>query len=111
MRTPDGWNWNDLSGPDNRGPVDPNQEHLIRWGLTVAFSLFFASLYPLPVVPVMLGTFLLMGALGSCMAAGLRREPVFAPHLTTWDEAAASAALGLLVLIGSSLLPSPPTGA
>ena len=30
MRTPDRWNWNDWLDPNDQ---DPNQEHLIRWGL------------------------------------------------------------------------------
>jgi len=106
MRLHDPWGWNDWSGRDNE-PVGPNEEHLIRWGLTVALSLFFASLYPADLVLVMLGAFLLLGAVGAAVAAGVRGEEVFAPHLTRWDEAAASAALGLAALIAAPVLQAP----
>jgi hypothetical protein len=104
MRTPDRWNWNDWLDPNDQEPVDPNQEHLIRWGLMVAFCLFFASHYPVEVMPIKLAGFLLLGALMAAIGAALREEAILAPHLTRWDEAAASAALGLLVLIASPML-------
>jgi hypothetical protein len=42
------------------------------------------------------------------LGAALRKEPVLAPHFTRWDEAAASAALGLLMLIVLPMLSSLP---
>ena len=97
MRMPDWWDWENWSEPDEAAaPVGPNQEHLVRWGLTVAACLFLASLCPAGTVPTMLGAFLIMGAWTAAIAAALREEPVDAPHLTLWDEAATLAALGLL---------------
>ena len=103
MRTPDRWDWNDWSGPEDREPLGPNEEHLIRWGLTIALCLFLASHHPLAAVPIMLGLYLLMAAMGAALAASLNEEPVFAPHLTRWDEAAASAALGLLAWMATAI--------
>ncbi|HYG85674.1 MAG TPA: hypothetical protein VD978_05410 [Azospirillum sp.] len=111
MRMPDRWDWNDWIDPEDRKPVGPNEEHLIRWGLTVVFSLFLASLCPIGTVPVMLGGLLLMAANVAAVAAALREDPVDASHLTLWDEAAASAALGLLALIASPLLRALPLAA
>jgi hypothetical protein len=108
MRTPDRWDWNDWIDPNDQEPVDPNQEHLIRWVLTVALCLFFASHYPVEVMPIKLAGFLLLGALMATLGAALRKEAVLAPHFTRWDEAAASAALGLLMLIVFPMLSSLP---
>ncbi|AWK86010.1 hypothetical protein [Azospirillum thermophilum] len=104
MRMPDPWNWIRWIDPEDRRPISPDAEHLVRWGVTVALCLFLASLYPPEAVPVMLGGFLLLAALAAAVAAGLRGEPLFAPHFTRWDEAAASAALGLLAWNGMELL-------
>jgi len=108
MRTPDRWDWNDWIDPHDQEPVDPNQEHLIRWGLTVALCLFFASHYPMEMMAIRLAGFLLLGALMAAVGAALRKEPILAPHFTRWDEAAASAALGLLMLIVFPMLSSLP---
>lgn len=70
----------------------------------MALCLFFASSYPMEVMPIKLAGFLLLSALIAAIGAGLREEPILASHFTRWDEAAASAALGLLVLIASPLL-------
>ncbi|MBP2294350.1 hypothetical protein [Azospirillum rugosum] len=104
MWMPDPWDWRGWKGPEDDKPLSRNEEHLIRWGLTVAFCLFVASLYPAELMP-MLGVLLLMGAIAAATAAELREEPVFAAHFTLWDEAAASAALGLLALLAPSLRP------
>lgn len=104
MRMPDPWDWNGWIDPEDRRPIGPNAEHLVRWGVTAALCLFLASLYPPEAVAVMLGSFLLLAALGAATAASLRGEPLFAPHFTRWDEAAASAALGLLAWSGPGLL-------
>ena len=69
MRTPDWWGWNDWPDPEHHQPVEPNQEHLIRRGLTVSACLFFASLYPTAVVPAILGGFLILAAVGAAARA------------------------------------------
>jgi hypothetical protein len=111
MRTPDRWDWNDWIDPNDQEPVDPNKEHLIRWTLMVVVCLFLASHFPVEVMAIKLSGFLLMGAVMAAIAAGLRQEPVFAPHFTWWDEAAASATLGLLVHAALPLFQSSATRA
>ncbi|MBP2297052.1 hypothetical protein [Azospirillum rugosum] len=101
---PDPWDRNGWIDPEGQRPVGPNTEHLLRWGVTVALCLFLASLHPPEAVPVMLGGFLLLASLAAAAAAGLRGEPLIAPHFTRWDEAVASAALGLLAWNGPGLL-------
>ena len=105
MRMFDPWDWHGWDEGEGGEPLGPNAEHLVRWGLTVAVCLFVASLYPVELVPGLLGVLLLMGAIAAATAAELRDEPVFAPHFTLWDEAAASAALGLLAWLVPSLQP------
>jgi len=109
MRTPDRWDWNDWIDPNDQEPVDPNREHLIRWTLMVVVCLFLASHFPVEVMAIKLSGFLLMGAIMAAIAAGLRQEPLLAPHFTWWDEAAASATLGLLVHVALPLFQSSAT--
>src|SRR3954454_11167783 len=109
MRTPDRWDWNDWIDPNDQEPVDPNREHLIRWTLMVVVCLFLASHFPVEVMAIKLSGFLLMGAIMAAIAAGLHQEPLLAPHFTWWDEAAASATLGLLVHVALPLFQSSAT--
>ncbi|HYH37004.1 MAG TPA: hypothetical protein VD860_02190 [Azospirillum sp.] len=106
MRTPDWWDWNSWIDPDDRKPVGRNEEHLIRWGLTAAVCLFLASFQPPDRVCLALGTYLLLAAMTAAMVAGRRGELPWGPHITRWDEAAASAALGLLAWIVSAVFPA-----
>jgi hypothetical protein len=100
----DWYGFGDWRGGD---PVDPNTVHLLRWGFLVALSACLASFAPPALMPAVLSMLLHLAALGSAVVAGLKEEPVDAPHFTSWDEAAASVALGLLLdILFPALLPA-----
>lgn len=82
---------------EGREPHDPNETAMLRVGLAVALSLFFASLLPLPMVPAALSQLLFIAGLGAVGVAILRSQPLLAEYFTSWDEAAAFLALSYAV--------------
>jgi len=74
-----------------------NTASLLRVGLFVSLALLIASTMPAPLMVASLSSLLWVGSLVSALAAPFVREPVFAPHLTRWDEAAMLMAVSLLL--------------
>ncbi len=91
----DGRSW--LRPPERRSrrPGDINREVVHRWLAAVAFCLCFAGLSPPAHLPLAFAGLLLVAALASAGVALVRGERPMSPHLTAWDEAALSLALGL----------------
>ncbi|MEX2631447.1 MAG: hypothetical protein WD341_16055 [Tistlia sp.] len=81
----------------NRGDHDPDIDRLLVLGGTVAGAFFLASLAPPPLAWAIFGGLLQWAALGSLLAAALLREPVWAPQVTLWDQAAALLLLALAI--------------
>jgi hypothetical protein len=69
---------------------------LIRLGLIVAICFFFASMMPAGLIMASFSSLAMLGALATAVFAALLREPVWADHLTRWDQASLLLALGLL---------------
>lgn len=91
-----------------RTPEPPDQfgrqrsrASLIRLGLFGVVALLIASTLPPQLMIAALSSFLWVGGLVSGLVAAFRAEPIGAPHLTRWDEAAvlmlASLAFGFFV--------------
>jgi hypothetical protein len=81
----------DLDTNRRRDPqeIDPNTVSMTRFALLSAFSMLLASMWPSELFAVMLAGFLFINALTSAFVAMIKRQPVWSPHLTRWDEAAA----------------------
>lgn len=92
---PRNWRW--PNGWRDDQPVDPNTEHLIRWSLLVASCACIASFAPPEMMAAAFSALLHTASLASALTAYFKEERVDAPHLTNWDEAAASLAIGLLL--------------
>jgi hypothetical protein len=90
------------AGTDRRRPQALNREAGHRWGMIAAFCLCFASLAPGHLFLSVLAGLLLLAGVASMGVACLQRQSPFAPHLTSWDEAAWSLtlSLGLRVWLG-----------
>ena len=69
---------------------------LLRVAAVFALSLLFSSQLPHVLVPVAMAQMLGFAALASAAVALLTRQPVMAPRITPWDEAAALLAMSLL---------------
>ena len=78
---------------------DINREVVTRWLGSTAFCLCFAVLVPSAHLGLTFGLLLIAAALSSACLAALRGEPFHAPHLTAWDEALASSATGLALVL------------
>lgn len=65
-----------------------NKASLLRLGLFGSIALLIASTLPPDLMIASLSSLLWVGALVSALVAGFLGEPVRAPHLTRWDEAA-----------------------
>jgi hypothetical protein len=97
----DRWSWlHSKTKPDqHRRPWEINQEVVTRWLASAALCLCFAVLAPAGHLGLTFGLLLVAAALSSACLAALRGEPFHAPHLTAWDEALASSAVGLVVVL------------
>lgn len=84
-------------GPDDRESQAANLGRLIAVAVAAAAALAFASLMPGPLVAPVMRDLLLVSAFGAVAAAALRREPLFAPAVTAWDQAALLLLLSLLL--------------
>jgi len=69
--------------------IDPNTQSMTRFALLTGFSILLALMWPSELFAVMLAGFLFINAMTSAVAAMLKRDQVWSPHLTRWDEAAA----------------------
>jgi hypothetical protein len=69
---------------------------LIRLGLIVAICFLFASMMPAGLIMATFSSLAMLGALATAVLAALLREPVWANHLTRWDQASLLLALGLI---------------
>jgi hypothetical protein len=92
----------DWWGPDQRKarkqPDDPDLDRMLLCGLATAACLCLASFVPAPLMPLVAAELLMLAALGSMMEGVLRGERLIgADRLTAWDQAAALAALALLL--------------
>jgi len=81
----------DLDTKHRRNPqeIDPNNVSMMRFALLSGFSMLLAAMWPFELFAVMLAGFLFINALTSALVAAIKRQPVWSPHLTRWDEAAA----------------------
>ena len=103
-----GSGWFGWRNNDSRRPEDLNREAVQRWLTASAFCLCFAALGPPHLILHTFAGLQFVAALASVAAAVVRGEDPSAPHLTGWDEAAAS----LLVTTGLQLaLGAPPPAA
>jgi hypothetical protein len=84
---------------DRRRSEDVNREALHRWLAVVAFCLCFAGLGPVGHLPWVFAGLLVAAAFASAAVALANREHPLSGHLTAWDEAAWSLALGLGVAV------------
>ena len=89
----------DRHGPHSN-PTEPEQERqarnnavLLRFGLLLGAAIMIASAVEAALFAPAFSSFLFIFAVGSGMAGAIVREPLLAPHLTRWDQAA-----GLLLL-------------
>lgn len=76
----------------NRPHLDPNAANAaILWNAAFAFAVCFllASFGPREFFAASLSSLLFVAAFFSAVGAGVRGEPVEAPHLSNWDVAAA----------------------
>ncbi len=96
--------WSGQRNDDRRRPGELNREAALRWLAGAAFCLCFAALGPPHLILRAFAGLLFIAALASAVVGTLRAEDPFAPHLTSWDEAAVS----LLVCIGLWLWLGPP---
>jgi hypothetical protein len=85
-----------------RSPREINQEALERCCMVLALCLCFASLVPVPLMPLAFAGLLCLAGIASVSLAVLRSDRPLAPHLTAWDEAALlfTASLGLRLWLG-----------
>lgn len=88
-----------LHGDRGTGRPDPELDRLLALGAAVAFALFVASWAPPPLAWAIFAGLLQWAAVGSAIAAALRREPVWVPDLTLWDQAAALLLLALVAAL------------
>jgi hypothetical protein len=97
----DRWSWlhSKTKLDQHRRPWEINQEVVTRWLASAALCLCFAVLAPAGHLGLTFGLLLVAAALSSACLAALRGEPFHAPHLTAWDEALASSAVGLVVVL------------
>lgn len=75
-------------GDRGTGHPDPDLDRLLVLGAAVAFAFFVASWAPPPLAWAIFAGLLQWAAIGTAIAAALLREPVWAPNLTLWDQAA-----------------------
>lgn len=81
----------------------PSGATVLRAGMVVMISLFFSSLVPPPLVPLMLSRLLLFAAVIAGFVALVQRQRLWAEHLTSWDEGA----LFVLMSLASAQLVDP----
>ena len=65
-----------------------NAQSATRLVIILAICFALSALAPAGLVLATFSSLLFVGAMASMLAGTVRREPVFAPHLTRWDEAA-----------------------
>ncbi|MFC4174906.1 hypothetical protein ACFOYU_23095 [Microvirga sp. GCM10011540] len=80
---------------DRRDPDRRNREVLLRWCMSVAFCLCFASLAPPSLIPFTFAGLMFLAGMTSLAYACLCGDQPLALHLTAWDEAALSFVLSL----------------
>jgi hypothetical protein len=97
-----GSGWFDWRNNDSRKPEDLNRAAVQRWLAASAFCLCFAALGPPHLLLHAFAGLQFLAALASAAVAVLRRDDPSVPHLTAWDEAAASlfAGIGLNMALG-----------
>lgn len=78
-----------------RSPRTASREAVQRWAAVLAFCLCFAGLAPPGLFASALAALLMLAGIASLGVAALQQQSPTAPHLTSWDEAAWSLALGL----------------
>ena len=66
-----------------------NAQSATRLAIIMAICFALSAMAPPGLVLATFSSLLFVGAMVSMLAGTLRREPLFAPHLTRWDEAAA----------------------
>lgn len=94
--------WNVNPSPPNTKPLgdgngqEPANRRLFGIALVIAFALFFASFMPAALVAPVVKEMLFFGAFGAIIVASVRREALFADHVTGWDQAA------VLLLVGTA---------
>jgi hypothetical protein len=91
---PSGW-----ARDRERRPQELDREVVGRWLTALAFCLCFAALAPSGLFLTAFAGLLLVAGLASAGLALIRGDPVLARHLTAWDEAAWSLALGLALAL------------
>lgn len=77
-------------------PVEVSRRGVVRLGLMVAVCFFLASMMPSGLVMATFSSLLTFAALVSALLAALTREPVWAGHVTRWDQSSVLLALGLI---------------
>lgn len=77
-------------------PVEVSRRGLLRLGLIVAVCFVLASMMPSGLVMATFSSFMTFAALASALLAALMREPIWAGHVTRWDQSSVLLALGLI---------------
>lgn len=88
-------------GPPGADPKQRTRASLVRLALFGSVALLLASTLPRELLVASLSSLLWVGGIVSALVAAFMGEPVRAPWMTRWDEAAvlvlASLALGFFV--------------
>lgn len=85
-----------MNGDREPLPVEVSRRGLLRLGLIVAVCFVLASMMPSGLVMATFSSLLTFGALASAVLAALTREPIWAGHVTRWDQSSVLLALGLI---------------
>ncbi|WP_201861349.1 hypothetical protein [Microvirga soli] len=95
-----GGSWFKPADQDRRRPEEINREVVSRWLAAVALCLCFAALAPMEQLHRVFAVLLLGAGVASAGLALIRREAFYNPrHLTAWDEAMLSLAVGLALFL------------
>ena len=82
--------------PEEQERQARNNAALLRFAVLLGAALIIAAATPPALFAATFSGFLFIFSVGSAIAAGLTREPLFAPVLTRWDQAAALMAFSIL---------------
>lgn len=86
--------WFESPESERRSRRTANRDVVHRWAAIVSFCLCFASLAPPGLFASAFAALLALAGISSLGVAALQQQAPTAPHLTSWDEAAWSLALG-----------------